>query len=277
MLKDWLSYTEKNPSPYGFFRIIDVVEKKSADKAVYEYLGEQILSAYRNLNELKFRYEKSDEASLRDYLSNYVFPADTYTLVKNVRQGDFGEVLASLIVEYFQGLIIPIHKMRYKFNKDRSVFCTDMMAHNAGDKITDLYYYEIKSRLNIKKETVGAITHYITVIAHNSLLNDEQTPNEAIADFLGQRHYEQGDYDLAEKYNDIVLNASAYNRKFELFFVIEKGVFKESILSALQDLPPTLSPLCITVVLIEDLKTLVEETYKHAMSFATAHILSPVK
>lgn len=274
MITDWLSHTEKSPSPYGLFRVIDVVEKMSADQKICEYMAGEILSAYRNFEELKFRFENTDAATLKAYLLSHVFPADDYTLVRNVRQGDFAEVLSSLIVSYFQGLVTPLHKMRYKFNKDRSVFCTDMLAHNSGAVITDLYYYEIKSRLDIRKEEAGGITDYITVLAHNSLLKDELTPNEAIADFLSSRYYEQGNYDLSTQYNDIVLNASRYNRKFELFFIIEKGKFKDDILSALQNFPATLTPLSVTVVLIENLKELIEKTYKHALSVATSKILA---
>lgn len=273
MITDWLSYSEKSPSPYGLFRVINVVEKLSADQNVCEYMTEEVLSAYRNFDELKFRFENLDAAALKAYLLSNVFPGDDYTLVRNVRQGDFAEVLSSLIVRYFQGLVTPLHKMRYKFNKDRSVFCTDMMAHNSGAVITDLYYYEIKCRLDIRKEKVGDITDYITILAHNSLQKDELTPNEAIADFLSSRHYEQGEYELSAKYNDIVLNANKYNRKFELFFIIEKGNYKEDILVALQDLPATLTPLSVTVVLIENLKTLIEKTYQDALTAATSKIL----
>jgi len=276
MITDWLSHTEKSPSPYGLFRVIDVVEKLSADQKVCEYMAEEILSAYRNFEELKFRFESTDAATLEAYLISNVFPADHYTLVRNVRQGDFAEVLSSLIVQYFQGLVTPLHKMRYKFNKDRSVFCTDMMAHNDGAVITDLYYYEIKSRLDIRKETekVSGNTDYITVLAHNSLLKDELTPNEAIADFLSSRYFEQGEYELCAKYNDIVLNANKYNRKFELFFIIEKEKFKDDILTELQNFPATLAPLSVTVVLIENLKKLIEQTYKLALSVATSKILA---
>lgn len=274
MITDWLSHTEKSPSSYGLFRVIDVFEKISADEKVCEYMAGEILSAYRNFEELKFRFESTDEATLKAYLLANVFPGDDYTLVRNVRQGDFAEVLASLIVNYFQGLVTPIHKMRYKFNKNRSVFCTDMMAHNSGETITDLYYYEIKSRLDIRRESAGGITNFITVLAHNSLLKDEQTPNEAIADFLSSRYFEQGEYILSNKYNDIVLNAANYNRKFELFFIIEKTTFKDDILVALQSFPATLTPLCVTVVLIENLKQLVENIYTKALSVATVNILA---
>lgn len=274
MITDWLSHTEKTPSPYGLFRVIDVVEKVSADQKVCEYMAGEILSAYRNFGELKFRFENTDAATLKAYLLSNVFPGDNYTLVRNVRQGDFAEVLSSLIVRYFQGLVTPLHKMRYKFNKDRSVFCTDMMAHNEGAVITDLYYYEIKSRLDIRKEEAGGITDYITVLAHNSLRKDELTPNEAIADFLSSRYYEQGEYELSTKYNDIVLNTSKYNRKFELFFIIEKSKFKDDILTALQSFPATLTPLSVTVVLIENLKDLVEKTYQQALAVAADQILT---
>jgi hypothetical protein len=37
----------------------------------------------------------------------------------HVRQGDWGEILTSLIVTFFQELEVPINKLKWKFNKIR--------------------------------------------------------------------------------------------------------------------------------------------------------------
>src|SRR5690606_25940402 len=148
---------------------------------------------------------------------NYIFPADSGLADKIVKPGDFGEILASMIVSYFEGLIVPINKLRWKFNNNRSVFCTDMIAHNDGDTIKDIYYYEIKTRQSIRKEN-GC---YLTVNAHNSLLKDQLQANQGIADFLSRLSYEVRDFDASLKYGDIVRNPTKYNPHFELFFIIE--------------------------------------------------------
>ena len=65
-----------------------------------------------------------------------------------MRQGDWAEILASLIVTYFQNLEVPLNKLQWKFNQNKAVFGTDIFAYNKGEKIHYLYYYEIKNDTN---------------------------------------------------------------------------------------------------------------------------------
>jgi len=271
MLKKWLTVKEAKSSPY-IFRLINVVEKASPDGAVRGFLGKEILTSYRNLEYLKFKYREEPKQKLIDYINDYVIPSKKNQIAKNVWQGDFGEILTGLIVSYFFGFIVPIHKMRWKFNKDRTTFCTDMIAHNPGDAIKEVFYYEIKTRLAIRKETINHVSNHITVNAHNSLLRDEQIPNEGIADFLSRYYFEQGDFGAANKYGDIVTNPGNYNRKFELVFIIEASKFMTDILDELHNLPPTLKPLSVTVVLIRGLGRLIVQTRKLAIDGAVDYV-----
>lgn len=271
MLEKWLSIAETRPSPY-VFRFINVTENQTPDDDVKAFIGKEIVTAYRNLDYLQLQYRTEPRHKLVEYINNYVLTSSDNQIAKNVGQGDFGEILAGLIVSHFFKLFVPIQKLRWKFNKDRSTFCTDMIAHNPDGNITDIYYYEIKSRLLIRKEETDGTYNHITVVAHNGLLKDEQTPNEGIADFLSRYFYEREDYDASAKYGDIVRNPSNYNRNFELFFVIEASKFKVEILDDLQNLPPTLKPLCVTLVLINGLGELIQETRELAISSAVNYV-----
>jgi hypothetical protein len=184
MIDNWLKSTSSTPV-HSLYGMINVVEIGTPSNDIKNYLGKEILSSYRNLDHLKVLYEHQSEDTLKAYIKDYVLPSNANNLTRNVRQGDFSEVLASLIVSFFEKRIVPLKKMRWKFNKDKSVFSTDMLAHNDGETISDLYYYEIKSRLNTTyKEGTEPLRFYITVHAHNNLLKDSQQPNEGIADFL---------------------------------------------------------------------------------------------
>jgi hypothetical protein len=148
MINNWLEHNEQVPS-YSF-RSIYVREKAKPDNDTIEYLQKQIITSYRNLDFYKFYLEDSSETDIRDFVLNQVIPANITQFDKNVRQGDWGEILSALIVAYFQDLEVPINKLQWKLNKDKAVFGTDLFAYNKGDKITDVYYYEIKTRLNPK-------------------------------------------------------------------------------------------------------------------------------
>ena len=256
MLDQWLEIN-KNDDMSFVFRLINIVETTTPEDHVKDYLGQEILKAYKNIDYLKFIYREEPQDKLIKYITEYVLPSGKNQIAKNVQQGDFGEILASLIVEYFMGLTVPIRKLRWKFNHERSMFCTDMIAHNTHGAIKDIYYYEVKTRLIIRKEQFGNESNYITVNAYNSLLKDEKTPNEGIANFLSNYYYEINDYDAASKYSAIVNHPERYNRNFELFFVIEKAKYIDAIIDDLQNSHPTLSPLCVTVVLIDQLGRLI--------------------
>lgn len=280
-LDRWLNKEEVDSSPYSF-QVVFFKERNASlpDAEIKKYIEEQVSISHRNLSHLKLHYQTEPRESLSSYLESYVFPEMTNQINKNVWQGDFGEILAGLIVAYFQDLEVPIKKIKLKFNKDRSVFSTDMIAHNKDDVITDIYYYEIKTRQNIQnKETVKVagnnLYNYITVHAHNSLHREEISPNEGIADFLS-RYYEDkamtyvetgGEasniehmLSLSKKYHDIVKNPSNYNRKFELFFITEASSYNDVVLTTLNSISPLLSPLKITVLLIDNLNELIEST-----------------
>lgn len=273
MISNWLDYAVRNPNGYGQFRVIDVREKKQPDTTILEYLGKEIISSYRNLEFLKHTYRSEPESKLIQYIKDYVISSEKNTITRNVWQGDFGEIIASLIVSYFEGLKVPLKKLRLKFNRDRSVFCTDMIAHD--EPIKNLHYYEIKTRLKIRRETVNGVSANITVIAHNSLHKDEQEPNEFIADFLSRINYEDGNWDEATRYSDIVKNPHNYDKNYELFFIIDDQSAIAQILDDLEALPPSLTPLRTTVVLIKNLGRLIIAMKQVAIDEAKRYVYLP--
>jgi len=264
MIEDWLKYEEKDTSEY-VFRLIHITENQSPpDDDLIKYLQKKILTSYRKLDYYKFHLgNAATEDEIRDYVKKQVIPKEENQFDRNVRQGDWGEILATLIVSKFQNLEIPINKLQWKLNKDKAVFGTDLLAFNKGEKIEDIYYYEIKTRLNPNnKEEKRPNRHYIAVWAYKSLYKDEQSPTESIADFLERLYFEKEDYDTASKFKDIVKNPHKYNRKFELFLIVEKSKFINEILQELNKLPPKLKPLNVTIVFIDNLGDLVKKTWQ---------------
>jgi len=261
MIEEWLSH-QKYADKY-VFKLFHITEKREPNDELVRFLQEKIITSYRNIDFYKRRLESVSENKIREYVKKYVIPSDENQFDKNVRQGDWGEILSALIVAYFQNLEIPINKLQWKINKNKAVFGTDLIAFNKGDEIKDIYYYEVKTRLTPqKKEGKNPNRNFITVIAHDTLLKDDMAPNEAIADFLARLFEERKEYDKSKKFFDIVINPQNYNRNFELFFIIENSNFQEKILEELDNLPPQLDPLKVTIVFIDNLKQLVEKTWQ---------------
>lgn len=275
MIENWLEYNENSDAEY-VFKLVQITEKDSPSDDLIDLLKEKLLTSYRSLNLYQFHLgENATEEEVRQYVQNQVIPKADNQFDRNVRQGDWGEVLSGLIASYFQDLIIPINKLQWKFNKDKAVFGTDLLAFNKGEVIEDLYYYEIKTRINPNnKEGKNPDRFYISVWAHNSLLKDEESPTESIADFLERLYVEKGDYDNAAKFKDIVKNPQNYNKKFELFLIVEKDKFIEDILTELDELPPQLDPLSVTIILIDDLRNLVNRTWADIESVLVDKLLN---
>lgn len=246
------------------FKFFYVTNKKTIDKIFIDNVKDSILTSYRSLEHYQILVEGRSEDEIKQYILDYVIPPASNIIDLIVRQGDWGEIFVGLIVTHFQGLAIPINKLQWKINKDKSVFGTDLIAFNQGDTIEDIYYYEIKTRINShKKEGKNPNRDYISILAHNSLLKDQNAPNEMIADFLARLFIDRKEYDTARKFNEIVKNPQNYNRKFELFFIVEEDKYNENIFEELNNLPPQLNPLSVTVIIIKDLSTLINDTWSN--------------
>ena len=252
-------FKQRDDLAFDFFYIS---QEKAVDNAFLENLKENLLISYRALEQYQFHLREASEEKIKDYVRDYVIPQDISGVDRNVRQGDWGEILAGLMVSKFQDLSIPINKLRWKVNKNKSVFGTDLIAFNNGETITDIHYYEIKTRLYSHKKE-GAQPHYgyISILAHNSLLKDNNAPSEMLADFLMRYYIDRNQFDMAAKFSDIVQNPSKYNRKFELFFIVEENKYTDKIFEELNDLPPQLDPLRVTVIIIKDLQKLIDDTW----------------
>ncbi|MDA1635223.1 hypothetical protein PDK11_20460 [Bacillus cereus] len=300
MIKKWLRKNNEDNSTYGFTKV-EFIELMVPDEEIINYVGLNLLQAFRDPNALKKEYKDEAPEKLIEYLKKYAFAnieeeTKEKGIRKNVRQGDFGETLAMELVKKFDELHIPICKIRWKFNNNRSVFCTDMLSHNEGETITDLKYYEIKSRITMGREKVKINnqekSHYVGVVAHQSLLKDESSPNtEVIADYLFRYYYNLAEtlaehggdeaaeqyYKTASRYSDIVKHPEKYNRAFEIIIIVEKSLYKEEVLKELNNLPPQLSPLEVKIILVDDLKLLYEKVYEKSIEIAIEKVYKDEK
>lgn len=261
MIEHYFNYTQDRTD--FCFEFFYITQNKKVDAAFLENLKEKVLLSYRSIEELKFHLSESTEDEIKKYVTDYVIPENASIIDRIVRQGDWGEIVAGLIVANIQKLSIPIHKLRWKINKNKSVFGTDLIAFNLGDPITDIHYYEIKTRVaSHQKEGKNPNRNYISIIAHNSLAKENNMPNEMLADFLMRYYVAQNDYASAAKFKDIVKNPSAYNRNFELFFIVEENNYTDTIFDELHNLPPQLAPLRVTVIIVNDLQKIIDETWQ---------------
>jgi hypothetical protein len=70
----------------------------------------------------------------------------------SVRRGDFGEVLAAEAAEDFDGLVVPVRKLRYQIDPNQTLPGSDVVAFvfsdDGSDELDDLEFIESKYRTN---------------------------------------------------------------------------------------------------------------------------------
>ena len=254
MINKWISEEIRNPCKYCF-SIIDITELDDISDDVKKYISEFILSSFRNIEHLKRRYKDKSVAELKKYIGNNIFAPNDDAFGKNVRQGDWGEIIAALILKDVRGFILPVSKLRSKVNHEKSMFGTDVFAikEDSDGNIDKLVYCESKTRRTYSKN--------IGEEAYNSLYKDKGESLTQIIDFISKIYFEKGNYELADKYDEIFHNIENYEKEFQIFLVFEKSIWKEDILKTLHDLPPDIQNLHVNVLLIDNLKDVIEHTY----------------
>ena len=156
MIKEWLSHQDQTDK--YIFKLIYVTEKTPPKDDLIFLLQEKIITSYRNIDFLKFHHDNSSETEIREYVVNYIIPTDKDQFGRNVKQGDWGEILSALIVAYFQNLEVPINKLQWKVNKDKAVFGTDLIAFNKCHSSSSLTSSGISSSIFSLFEFLSALS-----------------------------------------------------------------------------------------------------------------------
>lgn len=257
MFNSWLNHQIK-PSTFSF-TVIEISEKEKINQEIKAKLQQEIIDSYCKIEDLKVRYQHKDKNKFEEFLKTKL-PSMKDQLSKNVWQGDVGEVLAALIVSHFQNREVPIKKMRFKTNKDKSVFGVDMIATNKGEVITDIYQYEIKTKENLCEKDYGkkGNPRYISIVAHESL-NQDNVLEQNLPGWLVTFYLASGEMDKVKKYWDVFDKEIIPIKHFELFIIGDASSYNEIILTALDSLSIKLSPLNVTIFLIENFKKLISD------------------
>ena len=262
MIGNYFDTPLNDKTKYENITLITINQKKDADDILSSELQEKLILSYADRETYNLQFENATEQEIVDYINKKIPGADNQ-LDKNVARGDFGEVFCRLVSEYFYGRTC-FNKLKYKFNNKKSVFGTDVLAFDNISNPKSIWYYEVKTRKKLTKEYLkkGEPAIYISIIAHNSLYKDYTENFNSVLDFMFQRFAEEKEYDKARIFRDINNNKSQITKEYEIFFLTEdNSENKDNILKALNDLPPKLSNLSVTIVFIKDLYAFIDKTW----------------
>lgn len=264
-LKDYFTPPNCDNSSY-IFKFIEIKTSKHFDKTLIDELSKELLLSYSDKRAYEIQFENDTDEDIKKYICNK-FPSpdpnNPRDIIRNVRKGDFGELFCRLICEYYYNKTC-YNKFKYKFNFDRSTFGTDVVSFDNINNPTEISYYEVKTREKLEKESPGKgkPSLYISVIAHNSLKKDADNPFNAVLDHMFQRLVEFNKEDEAKIFRDIYKGKKTVNKKYEIFLITENNPKnRKDILDALNTLPPSIPDLSVTIVVIDELSSLIEQTW----------------
>ena len=177
MIEKWINEVPRNPCPYCY-SVIDISELDEISDEVKRYISEFILFSFRNIEHLKRRYKGKPVEKLKEYIEKNIFAPNDDNPGKNVRQGDWGEIISALVLRDLRGLVLPVFKLRWKVNREKAMFGTDVFAVKEDEhgNVQKLIYCESKTRRTYSK-SVG-------VEAYNSLYKDNGQSLPQIIDFI---------------------------------------------------------------------------------------------
>lgn len=255
MIQDWLNHLERTSHNYKF-NIIDLSETRVRNEDLFPaWLAKELLIAYKNPDHLKRRYSKREKVELREYLMDEVFPPLTEIMDKNVRRGDWGEIVSSLVLRDVRNLETALIKLRYKLNRKKSSFGIDVFGVQLDDagNVCSLCVCETKTKITYDKK--------IGVKAHNSLNINDKSSIITIADFMSTLYYTEGNYALADQFDEIVIKKGEFPTDHHIFLVHEKSLWKDDILDELNNLADLHKGLNLNVLLIDNLNDFADHCF----------------
>lgn len=276
MLKDWLCTNLRNPCHFKF-SVEDITERlnpdiSNPDDIILNSMAEQLLIACAPPDmireEIEMLLEDVDELDLhiiKDYVeTEIIFPTKGVgkeEIIKLITWiGNFGEVLAAQYLIESEGFWFPIYKLRFREKKDYAMKLTDIcLVKTEGLQKPLVCYGEVKTKTSSCDKDLG-------IKGHESLKKDDALEKPEILRFLRQQLYSMQRYDEARFFSGISLGKISYDIKHTLILVHETKSWEEDILKNLhsQELDSRLVNFSVKVILIQELRQVIDETYARA-------------
>lgn len=197
------------------------------------------------------------------------FEKDKYDF--GVEMGDFGEVVAHIILQDHFEYCIPIMKIRYKTNWKKSSFGVDIVSFNLCDQDPSkdtVIFSEVKAS-KTKAYGVEDVFNEITKLVEEGQSISNQKMRNAIR-FISERLHEQKDVELEKRlyrFIDCYSNPD-YIETFTPILVRDKDTWNDDALECITITKPEPNKLTLCIFTINDLEDVCEATYLEAKNWS---------
>jgi helicase len=268
MISKWLRQQMRYPAVYKF-PVHKITELNKPSDELLDNLALALLLAHGNPYQITDQYkllledaEDNSLSLLKKYLEDQVFP-DKKKMHGIARIGNFGEVLASLLLVEFENFWFPIYKLRFREKKDWAMRLTDLCLIKRSEGVKPLICYgEVKT-------ISGECDQDIAIKGHNSLVLGEAKDllsNPEVLHFISTILYETHRYEEASFISRIQLGKIEYDKRHDLFIVHSSERWTDEILNRLENHPldNRLVDFSLKVVLVAQLKKLIDDVYERS-------------
>lgn len=272
MFCSWFTVDKREPCSYKFV-VEDVIESSQpnltdAEDPILDNFANSLLTAHADPEMIKeecnILLEDLDVLNLsiiKQYIENHILPAQTGGVKGLARIGNFGEILSSMLLMNFQGFSVPIYKLRYREKQSWAMKLTDLCLINRDETLAKplICYGEVKTKSSQYNSNLG-------IEGHNSLVKDDALQDPEILKFFCTILYNSNKFEEASFFSRLRLGKIAYDKQYCLFLVHEKETWRDEILEKLDAHPidNRLENFCVSVVLIQGLRKVIDESYNRA-------------
>ena len=269
MSDSWFDVTKREPCSYRF-TVEDITENRKPNvvdenDTILNDFAHQLLLAHaspemirQECNILLQELESLDLTVVKDYVESQVLPVKASDVRGSARIGNFGETLAAYLMAP-KGFSFPIYKLRYREKQSWAMKLTDLCLINRDESLAKpiICYGEVKTKSSLRYSSS------IGIEGHNSLLKDDALDSQEILKFFAMILSTSQRFEESLFLSKIRLGKIEYDKQYYIFLVHEKNSWKEEILNNLHlhPLDSRLEHFCVSVILIDDLKAVIDETY----------------
>jgi hypothetical protein len=268
-MQNWLEENERNCSDLKF-KVIDISEKNEISDSLERQIAFELLQAFYPLDGLKRRIKNKSQDDIEKFVKN-LFSPNRRGYDSSVRTGDWGEVFSGLYLQQIKEHVIPLYKIRYKHRNNKSIQMLDLLTFKENDN--SIHFNEIKTRSSALKDmqkngiTIANSKYDVAKNAYEELISEYNADTPLIYSFISRMFDNNQNYDLADQFDEYI-KTNNNNKKGNIFLLFEKKYWDNEIINKLNNVEIEIKDLKVIVVLINDLKSLIETTYQLTIDIA---------
>jgi len=214
------------------------------------YAGEALREAYVDPEYLASVLEREGFLGAQKLLEEK-FPSEENRF--SLRTGDFGEVVGHIVLQDIFGLTIPVFKLRFKTNWEKTAFGIDIIAfrlHDEDPQEDAVVFAEVKTSKDRDRGVEAVFKEVESLVAEGQ--SEAKNKMRNAVRFVSERLFDQQQYELERRlyrFLDCYTNPH-YVEAFYPFLVRDKQSWGEEALDdiVLDKLDPNRVVLCVFVI-----------------------------